>query len=74
MNARLIQQMVGKAREKFLSLDGVLGVGYGMKWIGGEETETPALVVYVEEKLAREAVPEDQLLPTACEEWAVAVP
>ncbi len=73
MNARLIQQMVGKAREKFLSLDGVLGVGYGMKWIGGEETETPALVVYVEEKLAREAVPEDQLLPTTFEDWPVDV-
>lgn len=73
MNARQIQQMLEKARDRFLPFEGVLGVGYGMKRTGGKETDTPCLVVFVEKKLPPEDVKRDEVLPTIFEDWLVDV-
>lgn len=48
---------------KLLSLPGVVGVDIGQKIIGGNKTEILAIRVYVKRKLAKEDIPESELIP-----------
>lgn len=50
--------------EDLMSKPNVVGVAIGFAQVGGEATEVPALVVMVGRKLPKEALTEDELLPT----------
>lgn len=49
------------------SRPGVTGIGFGWRRRAGETTDEPAIRIYVERKLAPEALSRDELLPAAIE-------
>jgi hypothetical protein len=51
--------------EKLLSLPGVVGFGYGTKEINGRLTETEAIIVFVEKKIPREELKDEEFIPAA---------
>jgi hypothetical protein len=57
-----------KAVDEFLNpekpLTNVVGVGSGVKWIDGQATGDPAVVVLVSHKIAKEDLPKEDLVPT----------
>ncbi len=56
------------AREKeILTLPNVVGVGLGYKEVKGKETKEVCVSVYVEEKVPKEQLSKDQLVPSALE-------
>lgn len=63
LNTKRMENIAQKGREVFLQYDGVLGVGYGMKWIKQKETNVPAIVVFVEKKLPPKEVKRGELIP-----------
>lgn len=58
-------EYLDEARQRFLQLDGVLGVGYGPKERGGQILEDePCIIVYVEEKKDKKALSPQELIPS----------
>ncbi len=68
-DAVFLKLQAGKeAREReILSLPNVLGVGLGYKEVKGKETEEVCVSVYVEEKVPRDQLSKNQLVPTMLE-------
>src|SRR5262245_23903725 len=56
-----------QALAEFLSPDNpranVAGFGHGVKWTNGEPTGTPALLVFVTQKLPQESLSESDMIP-----------
>jgi hypothetical protein len=50
--------------DDLMSKPNVVGVGIGFARVADEATETPAIVVMVTQKLPKEALTEEELLPT----------
>lgn len=59
--------VAARAREKFLGLDGVLGVGPGVKFRKGKLLDQRAIVVLVERKLSEDSLDKAQLIPPSFE-------
>ncbi len=51
----------------------VVGVGIGLRQIGGQMTGEPAIVVSVDRKLARDELNDDDLIPSELEGFPVDV-
>jgi hypothetical protein len=56
-----------RAEAEFMKIPGVLGVGYGLKEIGGTTTRQPSIQVYVREKKPAEAIPPAEMIPAEFE-------
>lgn len=52
-----------KDKEDLLAISQVVGVGYGLKEIGGVQTNTEAIIVLVKEKLKPEQLAESEIVP-----------
>lgn len=57
------QQTYARARAFFKTFDGVAGVGFGLKEIGGEYSDDLSIVVYVLEKKNTDDLPSGQRIP-----------
>ena len=56
---------IEEAKEKFLQLEGVIGVGYGPKETGGQILEDgPSIIVYVAEKKDENALRPEEMIPS----------
>jgi len=66
-NAAKAQQAHAAAVDKFLDPDkpreNLVGMGYGIKWSNGEPTGKPALLALVRQKVAREELSKEDLVP-----------
>lgn len=62
-----IRRLRDTAEPRMLDLPGVTGIDVGRRQIGGVSTSESAIRVYVEKKLPREALPEDQRIPSELE-------
>ncbi|MFZ5595758.1 MAG: hypothetical protein ACOY31_01945 [Bacillota bacterium] len=52
-----------KTRDKFLNMKNVIGVGVGMKQVGGERTKKPAVIIFVEKKVPRSNLAGNEAIP-----------
>ena len=52
-----------KAKEAFTPLKGVIGVGYGPKFVKGKLVSDDAIIVFVEKKLPNEDLLTNQKVP-----------
>jgi hypothetical protein len=59
--------------EKLLALPGVIGFGYGKKEIGNNPTENEALIVFVEKKVPRIQLQEEECVPSSLDGMATDV-
>ena len=73
MNIKQMENIVQKARKEFLHYEGVLGVGYGMKYVKEKESDVQAIVVFVEKKLPPDKVRKGELIPKMFSEFATDV-
>jgi hypothetical protein len=62
-----------QARQRYLSYEGVLGVGYGPRTVKGKELDELAIIILVAKKLAPDGVPKDQLLPRTVDGFPIDV-
>ena len=68
-----VSYVQAKYIDELMAKPHVVGVGIGMKQTGGEITDTPALVVMVDEKVALENLSDDEKIPAELEGVAVDV-
>jgi hypothetical protein len=62
-----------RARAHFKTIEGVVGVGFGLKERRGAFSDDLAILVFVKEKKAEESVPAGQLIPASFEGYATDV-
>lgn len=53
----------GRARERFMTIEGVEGVGFGYKETGGKFTDNVALIIFVRNKKPEGEIPADLRIP-----------
>ncbi|MFF1697417.1 hypothetical protein ACFVXC_28020 [Streptomyces sp. NPDC058257] len=58
------QQATGDFMGPQTSLANVVGFGHGVKWIGGEPTGEPAVIVFVTQKVPESMLPERDVIPS----------
>lgn len=52
-----------RTRNFFLNKMNVIGVGAGMKQVGGERTSQPSIIIFVEKKIKEEDLPRSEIVP-----------
>ncbi|MCZ6583265.1 MAG: fibronectin type III domain-containing protein [Thaumarchaeota archaeon] len=58
-----VLDVYGKVKNELIKRKNVFGVGHGFKEIEGKLTDKPAIIVYVKEKLNKEKISQDELIP-----------
>jgi len=62
------KDIVDKYLNKLLSLDNVVGMGHGYREINGKQTDERCIVVLVENKIAKEELDSNHIVPQSLEE------
>lgn len=73
MDQQRLAELHERAEAELTRIPGVVGVGFGLKEVGGRTTEQRALRVYVRDKRPLADIPADEVLPTEFEGFPVDV-